>query len=78
MNDFDPRSLANIAKPPRSTYKRRIVALTGEDLHDFVLFADRVPALAARAGCFYGRLTAASNASVGQDPDLRNPSKPLI
>jgi hypothetical protein len=30
-----------IAKPPRCIYKHRVVARTREDLHDYVLFADR-------------------------------------
>jgi hypothetical protein len=40
-----------IAKPPRCIYKPRVVARTGEDLHDYVLFALRLLASEAHAGC---------------------------
>ena len=41
----------HVANHPRCIYKQRIVARTGEDLHDFDVFADRALASDARAGC---------------------------
>jgi hypothetical protein len=40
----------HIANRPRPIYKPRIVTRTGEDLHDFDVFADRALAFDAYAG----------------------------
>jgi hypothetical protein len=50
----------HIAKRPRRIYKPRIVARTGEDLHDFDVFADRDLASDDHAGRASGPLRAAS------------------
>jgi hypothetical protein len=51
----------HIAKRPRCIYKLRIVARTGEDLHDFDRFADRALASDANAGRSSRSLTAATD-----------------
>jgi hypothetical protein len=51
---------AHIAKRARRIYKPRIVARTGEDLHDFDVFADRALASDAYVGNRRSPLTAAS------------------
>jgi hypothetical protein len=48
-----------IAKPRRCIYKHRVVARTREDLHDYVLFADRP--CAPEAVCRLRLLTALSD-----------------
>jgi hypothetical protein len=50
-----------IAKSPRCIYKPLVVARTGEDLHDYVLFADRILASEAHAGCLCRLLRAFSD-----------------
>jgi len=50
----------HLAKRPRRIYKPRIVARTGEDLHDFDVFADRALASEAFFGCPRGPLRANS------------------
>jgi hypothetical protein len=54
-----PCRFASIAKPPRCIYKHRVVARTREDLHDYVLFADRP--CASEPGCLLRLLTALSD-----------------
>ena len=50
----------HVANHLRCIYKQRIVARTGEDLHDFHVFADRIPASEARAGFSIAPLSASS------------------
>ena len=61
-----------IAKPPRCLYKGRVVARTGEDLHDYVLFADRVLASEAHAGCLRRPLRAFSDSIDRADTPIPN------
>ena len=45
------RPLVTLQNRADAFIKRLVVARTGEDLHDYVLFADRILAPEAHAGC---------------------------
>ena len=66
---FAPRY---IAKSPRCIYKPLVVARTGEDLHDYVLFADRILASEAHAGCLCRLLRAFSDSIDRADIPIPN------
>jgi hypothetical protein len=50
----------HVANHLRCIYKQRIVARTGEDLHDCHVFADRILAVDARTGFSIASLSAIS------------------
>ena len=66
---FAPRY---IAKSPRCIYKPLVVARTGEDLHDYVLFADGILASEAHSGCLCRLLRAFSDSIDRADIPIPN------
>jgi hypothetical protein len=50
-----------LAKTPQYVYRQRVVARTREDMHGYDLFADRILASEARAGCRHRPLEAFSD-----------------
>jgi hypothetical protein len=60
----------HIAKSLRCIYKHRVVARTGEDLHEYLLFADR--ARASEAGCLHRLLRALCDSIDRVEPPIAN------